>query len=213
MVDVSFDNSSAAMHPVLHASITHPWQFDPACQLFAHFQLPNGIFIDRHELAERARLGHVGGIVRLLHVDKIRDLEAPAWEFPDDRSDFLTIELDQTFVRDLRFPFHLRYFAPSSIASSECITLNGPVIYYKCADKQLHINARQVTPIDTADDGTNGYSYLINSNTTLELRVPVVGTEVARTVELGTLCIVWVAFAWLLYRVIRARPGKHLKKS
>ena len=224
--------SPTGLHPTLHLTFTsHSFEPPaPSCALHAYWTLPSPIFLDRYQFADPVFLAsHNLGSLRSL--SGAQDLEAPDWTVSPWGSAAL-LELATPSLDTKRgdnswtvtVPTHLRYVPAPSLEqerqSTSPLFVPHPSIFWACtADQGLKMSTNPFDRINLGYDALFGPKTIFyhvppaseTLNFTLDVEIPVLDPVAARAghVELGTLVVVIMGFAWILSRMTHVDNKKN----
>jgi hypothetical protein len=195
------------LHPTLQLSISDskPPTDERTCSLHAHLTLPRAIFADRYQLDGTLFLASKN-LTALHHITTPVDIEAPVYAMSVWGSSLL-VELappsSDAFTAEI--PLHLRYLPPST-SGYESLEVPYPVVFWACvADEGSKF------PINPFDRVNLGYDGLFGPKTMFyhlspegkrlvnQVNVPVSHSTASTYVELGTVAVVGLGFAWVLW--------------
>ncbi|KAH0559885.1 hypothetical protein GP486_003597 [Trichoglossum hirsutum] len=216
------------LHPTLRIEFpTSSKSISPGelCALHAYLTLPSYLFADRYQLSDPLFL-QSKGIKGLRGLYGEMDLEAPNWVIekwgssmlveiatPDgDRSSAAT----SSWTVDI--PLHLRYLAPRSGGGATNVEVPWPVVFWACRAEEG--SKMSVNPFDRVNLGYDGlfgpktmfyhlspqptnYSGLLLET----VGVPVLDSDKARVIEIGTVAAVMLGFLWVCWKLCLAGVG------
>lgn len=201
-----------------------------SCGLHAHLTLPSTIFADKYQLSTTDPLFLASHrLVALRAVAGETDLEAPDWAVDHWGSSWL-LELDTSQDQDqdtssgfnVTVPLHLRYLHPSSVGYRTA-EVPWPVVFWACEVDGTK-NSLAGNPFDRVRLGWDGlfegdtlfyqvhphprsHSHLENDGSgsrlveTIDVPVLDTGLVSSRTVEMGTVVVITLGFAWVLWKL------------
>lgn len=214
-----------------------PAPSDATCALHTYLTLPSHIFGDKYQLSTTDPLfleSH--NLAALRAVFGETDLEAPDWSVDRWGSNWL-LELATPVEEvasewNVTVPLHLRYLRPSE-SGYRTAEVPWPVVFWACTAEggtKMGINPfdrvnlgweglfgprtmfYQLHPASSADDGGD---HLVE-----KLDVPVLqlneeqGLFRSKTIELGTVVVIVLGFAWVLWKLgLVVRSSSSAKKS
>lgn len=226
---VSFQSPSG-LHPTMQISFPssealHPPATKPAqstCALHTYLTLPSAIFADKYQLSSTDKLflkSH--NLLALRSMAGEADLEAPDYVVEKWGSNVLlelATPLSDTKGKDtvwnVTIPLHLRYREPS-VGGTSSIRVPWPVVFWACTtDEGTKFPVNPFDRVNVGFDGLFGPRTMFyhletqSRNGTLveDLAVPVLDTGVVDSawVESGTVLVVMLGFAWVLWKLLPA---------
>ena len=199
-----------------------------SCALHTHLTLPSTLFADKYQLSTTDPLFLASHrLVALRSVSGETDLEAPDWSVERWGSNWL-LELDPSLDRNedqdeegvnVTIPLHLRYLHPST-SGYRTADVPWPVVFWAChmdgTDARDRIAGNPFDRVRLGWDGLFGANTLFyqvrpsgtpqessGSRLVETIDVPVLDTGLvsSRTVELGTVAVITLGFAWVLWKL------------
>ncbi|KAL8909621.1 MAG: hypothetical protein Q9207_000119 [Kuettlingeria erythrocarpa] len=215
----------SGLHPTLRlafssSSVPPP---RPACVLHTYLTLPSSLFIDQYQLSSPNLLAsrNLGGIRALVGET---DLEAPDWVIvkwgsalllelapPTPRHPGASPENGSPWRVDI--PLHMRYLPPKAGGSST-VDVPWPVVFWACPAEEG--TRMDVNPFDRVNLGYESWFsprtmfYHLQPRPATEggslverVEVPVMDLGRATWVEAGTVGIVMLGAAWVVWKSLR----------
>ena len=201
---------------------------ESTCALHAYLTLPSAIFADKYQLSSTNELflkSH--NLQALRSISGETDLEAPDYVVKKWGSNVLlelATPLPDSKVRhipwNVTIPLHLRYVEPKAGKTSQ-IQVPWPVVFWACtADEGTKFPVNPFDRVNLGYDGLFGPRTMFyhldtqsqNGTMVVELDVPVLDTSAVGSawVESGTVLVVLMGFAWVLWKLwpaIKAELG------
>ena len=189
---------------------------DAYCSAHAYLTLPRTIFADRYQLGDDLFLASKNLTV-LRYMTQPVDLEAPEYTTAPWGSAVL-LELsppkgEQPEPWTAEIPLHLRYLAPG-VGGYRAIEIPYPAVFWACASEE-----GTKFPTNPFDRVNLGYDGLFGPRTVFwhvdphpevgarlanSITVPVLDTEQAAWVNVGTAAVAFLGFAWVVFRLVVA---------
>lgn len=224
-------NTDSFSAQILEPHGLHPkirLDFDPlavasplaSCRLFSYWTLPSAIFVDQYQLAEPLLL-KISGLKSIHTLAGAVDLEAPDWAI-EQWGSVLLLELDprgpaegggegESFSSEL--PTHSRYMPPKPAAegASSNIAVPYPAVFWAC-DAEAKVKTGR-NPWDSKSPGYVGllgedkvFYHLVprpaaDGSLYLDVSIPVLDSDWARTIEVGTALTVLLGFLWICWKL------------
>lgn len=216
----------AGLHPALRVqmnakAITPPPSATEGeeCALHAYFTLPREIFADKYQLADDLFL-ESKNLSALRYISQGVDLEAPEYVMNLWGSAVL-LELsppaspaatkDSTWAAEV--PLHLRYLAPSSGGYSK-VEVPYPVVFWACTTEEgTKFPASPFERVNLGYDGLFGPRTVFwhvdpqpgkaGGRLMSSVRVPVLDTDKAGWVSVGTAVVVLLGFGWIVWKLLQ----------
>jgi len=204
-----------------------------SCALHAYLTLPSALFIDRYQLSDPATLAEHN--LKTLHsLSGEDDLEAPDWVIQrwgsaalielalPEASDRSTLASRQEADWNATIPLHLRYLQAEVNATKPGYTdleVPWPVVFWACeAEEGLKMAVNPFDRVNLGYDGLFGPKTMfyhippsteVVSPQVLEERitVPVLQPQWGEWVQVGTLVVAVVGFAWVCWGLFKAVKG------
>jgi len=207
------------LHPTLQlrVSSSRPPVDDPSCSLHAYLTLPRTVFADRYQLGDDLFL-RSKNLTALRHATEPVDLEAPAYVM-DLWGSAVLLELapprrpgaDAPWTAEV--PLHLRYLSPRA-GGYDTARVPYPAVFWACAAEEG--TKFPTNPFDRVNVGYDGLfgprtvfwhvdplpesgARLINF-----IKVPVLDTQKAGWVNVWTAAVIFLGFAWPVWRLVVA---------
>ncbi|KAG6007961.1 hypothetical protein E4U21_005322 [Claviceps maximensis] len=205
----------AGLHPVLQLKVSSNKApvADEHCAPYAYLTLPNTIFADKFQLADRLFLAS-NNLTALQYTSLPVDLEAPAYTTKTWGSTLLlelapppSLDDDPAAAWTAQVPLHLRYLKPSTSGIAD-IEIPYPVVFWACDSSATNADFAN-NPFDRIHVGYDG---LFNGSTVFwhvkpepasgdrlmsSISVPVLNEQAAAWVGVGTAAVVAMGFAWV----------------
>ncbi|KAB8349525.1 hypothetical protein FH972_023551 [Carpinus fangiana] len=208
---MAFDRPTG-LHPTLRLSVAASAPPHPSCALHAYLALPSHLFLDRHQFSDPLFLAQ-HRLAALRALSGATDLEAPDWATPQWGSAAL-FELappGEGHAFEATLPMHLRYLPPAAGGWANA-SLAWPAVFWACRAEEGTKMA--VNPFDRVGLGFDG---LFGERTMFyhlgpeggagglveTVGVPVLDMKRAGWIEAGTVGVVVVGFAWLVWKLLR----------
>ncbi|KAI4117227.1 MAG: hypothetical protein LQ345_002495 [Seirophora villosa] len=228
----------SGLHPTLR--ITFPSSSmdppEPACALHSYLTLPSSLFVDKYQLSSPNLLAS-NNLHAIRALSGETDLEAPDWRIKQWGSlVLLELALAPPVQRRLKTPWHadvplhLRYLSPTARGESQ-VDVPWPVVFWACpAEEGTKMSANPFDRVHVGYDSLFGprtmfYHFqprpAINGGVLVEqLTVPVLELGGTRWVESGTMGVVCLGAAWVVWKLTRifsrdrrADPGRFAKEK
>jgi len=202
--------------------------------LYAYLTLPSALIVDRYQLSDPLFL-ESQNLIALRSLSGEEDLEAPDWvvkqwgsaalfELARPPQSSTTSPGDWTVT----VPMHLRYL--SSNASSEIdvpgqasLDVPWPILFWACeAGEGLKMSTNPFDRVNLGYDGLFGPKTMfyhippalsLGSELVECPRVPVLESESARFVQIGTLVAVLAGFGWVCWKLVKGVGVKENKEK
>ncbi|KAG6011812.1 hypothetical protein E4U43_008114 [Claviceps pusilla] len=212
----------AGLHPVLQLKLSSNEVpvTDEHCAPHVYLTLPNTIFADRYQLADKLFLAS-NNLTALRYTSLPVDLEAPAYATktwgstvllelaPPPSLDDPVAAAAAATVWTAQVPLHLRYLEPSLNGTAD-IEIPYPVVFWACDSSSANADFSN-NPFDRIQLGYDG---LFGSSTVFwhvkpepargdrlmsPISVPVLKEQAAAWVGAGTAMVVAMGFAWVFW--------------
>ncbi|KAI0310924.1 PIG-X, partial [Amylostereum chailletii] len=178
-----------------------------SCSLYLAYTLSPHVFADPYELELHGHAFTLGGKER-----SRTDLEAPVFALNEDAKDVLLLNVHHALKEreggklEVEVPLHLRYGRPTDASEYASVDVAPPVAFWACEDGGFSV---EITPeLTHVARGVEGKAlYIIEHAPEVGIetvRVPVGYLGDLRLVEGGTVCVVLVAFMWVVWKVVGA---------
>lgn len=191
------------------------------CALHAYFTLPRGVFADKYQLADDLFLGSKN-LSALRYMSQPVDLEAPAYVM-DLWGSAVLLELspprvtpppdEPSWTWTAEVPLHLRYLAPASGGYAH-LEVPYPAVFWACTTEE-----GTKFPVSPFERVNLGYDGLFGPRTVFwhvdpqpvtaggrlmsSIRVPVLDTDRAGWVSVGTAAVVMLGFGWIVWKLLQ----------
>ncbi|UJO19522.1 uncharacterized protein CLAFUR5_06657 [Fulvia fulva] len=228
--NVQFQNPTG-LHPKLEitlppSSLTPPKE-SASCALHAYWTLPSTLFIDKYQFTDSLSLASQN-LKRLPSISGEQDLEAPDWvintwgsaslfELAHPSPSLPPLSSDEPWT--ITIPTHLRYINATGLttpSSHTHLSVPWPVVFWACpAEEGLKMGTNPFDRVNLGYDGLFGPKtmfYHLNPAPQTEkqflvekVMVPVLDPESASAqwVPMGTMAVVVVGFAWIVWALLR----------
>ncbi|KAL9009003.1 MAG: hypothetical protein Q9173_005930 [Seirophora scorigena] len=209
------------LHPTLRISFSsssmHPPE--PACALHTYLTLPSSLFVDKYQLSSTNLLAS-NNLHAIRALSGETDLEAPDWRIKQWGSlVLLELAVSPPVQRRLKTPWHadvplhLRYLSPTAGGESQ-VDVPWPVVFWACpAEEGTKMSANPFDRVHVGYDSLFGprtmfYHFhprpAIDGGGLIEqLTVPVLELGGTRWVESGTVGVVCLGAAWVVWKLTR----------
>ena len=221
-VDSTFSSKflePTGIHPTMQLKLSSnkPPVKDAYCSAHAYMTLPRTIFADRYQLGDDLFLASKN-LTALRHMTQPVDLEAPEYATRPWGSALL-LELSppesgkpQPWTAEI--PLHLRYLAPEP-GGYQPTEIPYPVVFWACAsDEGTKFPTNPFDRVNLGYDGLFGPRTVFwhldprpeatTNRLTNGITVPVLDTDRAAWVNAGTAAVVFLGFAWVVFRLVVA---------
>lgn len=207
-------------HQLQFNSIKNPYsQFPGYCKLYASYNIPKSLFLDKYQLADLDRsTASAPATGKLIGVWGETDLEAPVWVVDGWGSEAL-VEIyphsaDASMNFEFGLPMHSRYQDPQYNETLTNHTMPKPVVFWACLDAENR---------PTSEFKSLGYESLFPDETIFyhipvaesevydEYQIPIAPIESYHVVHAVTITVILGGFLWLLFRIfanVNPRPQK-----
>ncbi|KAF2630350.1 PIG-X-domain-containing protein [Macroventuria anomochaeta] len=238
-------NRPTGLHPTLTLTLPseHLTAPDPTCKLHTYLTLPSALFIDKYQFSDPLFLTSKN-LIALRSIAGATDLEAPDWVVPQwGSASLFELASPSSSAADteasappssgdwnVSIPLHLRYL-PASPTPHTPISIPWPVVFWVCrADEG---EKHSLNPFDRKH---LGYEALFGPKTRFmhvqparergadeeykrlveTIDVPVLDTQKAGMVEMGTVGVVVLAFlglCWVLFGKVGGKEAADKMKK
>ncbi|KAI9818537.1 MAG: protease B nonderepressible form [Pycnora praestabilis] len=213
------------LHPTLRLTFpTSPLPFTPpttSCALHTYLTLPSYLFADKYQLSDPLFLSSKN-LAAIRSLSGETDLEAPDWVVDKWGSSMLVELVPPSSAESTKddwtadIPLHLRYLPPAAGGIAD-VEVPWPVVFWACnAQEGLKMAVNPFDRVNLGYDGLFGPRTMFyhfspdakgngNGNGSLieTIQVPVLDLERVRYVEVGTVGVVLLGFAWVCWRLLR----------
>lgn len=206
------------LHPTLQIQVTsgRPPVQDSYCSPHAYLTLPRTIFADRYQLADELFL-RSKNLTALRHITQPVDLEAPDYALKAWGSAVL-LELAPPDTKanepwTAEVPLHLRYLSPGPGGYTP-IEIPYPAVFWACtAEEGTKFPTSPFERVSLGYDGLFGPRTVFwhvdpqpksGGRLTNTIKVPVLDTQKAGWVNIGSSVAILIGFGWLVWKLLVA---------